>query len=95
MTLDNITKDELLNYVNDKLIQEGRPLDKGNMVITTYALASNNTYTIIREHDNINSVNNSLTLDNKDVFFVDYKILDEYISIVYSVATTSNVCVEC
>lgn len=83
MKLDKITKDWLLEYVNDVLIQQGRPLDKGNMVITTYSSPDNKL--VIKEHDTIDTVINELNLNNSNTstFFVDYKLLDEYISLVY------------
>ena len=83
MKLDKITKEWLLEYVNDTLIQQGIPLDKGNMVITTYSSSDNNKL-VIKEHDTIDSVINELNLNNNtNTFFVDYKLLDEYISLVY------------
>lgn len=84
MRLNRITKDELLNYVNDVLIQYGTPLDIDNMVITTYSSAPNNIGIAIMEHDNIDSVINVFKSDNdKTTFFVDYKLLDEYITMAY------------
>ena len=84
MKLDKITKDWLLEYVNDVLIQQDRPLDKGNMVITTYSSSDNNKL-VIKEHDTIDSAINELNLNkNTSTFFVDYKLLDEYISLAYS-----------
>lgn len=84
MRLNRISKDELLNYVNDVLIQYGTPLDMDNMVITTYSTPPNNIGITIMEHDNIDSVINVFKSDNdKTTFFVDYKILDEYITMAY------------
>lgn len=83
MKLDKITKEWLLEYVNDVLIQQGRPLDKSNIVITTYLPSKDDTI-VIKEHDTIDSVINELNLNNNtNTFFVDYKLLDEYISLVY------------
>lgn len=84
MKLDKITKEWLLEYVNDVLIQQGIPLDKGNMVITTYSTPPDSEKLVITEHDTIDSVINALNLnDNTSTFFVDYKLSDEYISLVY------------